>query len=61
MNVQELIDQLQAVPDKTLPVCASESDDYWGVVYNEIDDVKIDPRAQPDGPKEPYRTAVVLS
>lgn len=61
MNVQELIDELNKIEDKTLPVCTTEPHEYWGEVYNNVGTVRLNTNAQPDGPKQPSKPTIVLS
>ncbi len=60
LTVQDLIDALNKIEDKTLPVCTIVTHEYWGEVYCNVEGVRLDPSAQPDGPKHGVRPAVVL-
>lgn len=62
MKVKELIAKLQKIEDQDLPVvCMSDYSEYFGAIYDYVDEVEVQDYAQPDGPKKSAVKSVVLS
>jgi hypothetical protein len=55
MDIDSVILKLQALRKEhgNLKVCVASGDDYWGTIYNEVDNhlLRVDEHAQPEGPK----------
>lgn len=64
MNLSGLIEILTNLKDThgDLMVCRTESHEYWGTLYYEIqkDEVVFTENAKPDGPKRGTQTAIVI-
>jgi len=53
LTVQDLLDALNAVEDKTLPVATvTDQDNYWGTIYGVADDAYVND-CPVHGPKQP--------
>lgn len=52
MTVQDLINELLKVEDKSLPVAMEEEDhDYWGQLYTYVGEIRLATNCQVNGPK----------
>ena len=53
MNISALIVELEKMKaiHGDIAVCTTEEHEYWGLVYNKIAVLRVDERAQPQGPK----------